>query len=58
MKVYVKRSNDIPEAYKTVRKYVGKQADVRYLNVDICRKELLVEIEAVFPTISRLKEIK
>lgn len=58
MKVYVKRSTDITKAYERVHKYVGKQTDVRYLNVDICRKELLVEIEAVFPSVSRLKEIK
>ena len=51
MKVYVKYASDIEEARQKIRHRVGINTDVQYINVDICRDELLVEIEVVFPCI-------
>ncbi len=56
MKVYVKHASDMDEARRTVRERVGSGPDVRYLNVDVCRDELLVEIEASFPHIPASSE--
>lgn len=47
VKVYVRRPEDIPlVAGKCARYFDDPNSRIAYLNVDICRSELLVEIEA------------
>lgn len=46
-KVYVRSAADQPLIEQALRGAVGAQAPVLYLQADICRRDLLVEIEAV-----------
>jgi chorismate lyase / 3-hydroxybenzoate synthase len=45
-KVYVRRPEDVPSIEAELRAAIGSAA-VLYLNADICRRDLLVELEAV-----------
>jgi chorismate lyase/3-hydroxybenzoate synthase len=46
-KVYVRRAEHQPSIDRELRREVGAAAHVLYLKADICRHDLLVEIEAV-----------
>ena len=46
-KVYVRRPEDLATIEAELRPAIGPAAPVLYLNADICRRELLVELEAV-----------
>jgi enamine deaminase RidA (YjgF/YER057c/UK114 family) len=46
-KVYVRNAPDLPAVVDVIRGAVGRKAPVAYLRADICRRDLLVEIEAV-----------
>jgi len=45
-KVYVRRPSDLPAVQAELEGALGKAARVIYLQADICRQDLLVEIEA------------
>jgi enamine deaminase RidA (YjgF/YER057c/UK114 family) len=45
-KVYVRRPEDLPLIQSELAATLGSQAQVIYLQADICRQDLLVEIEA------------
>src|SRR5207248_225872 len=45
-KVYVRRPADLPLIQAQLRSRLGSTARVLYLKADICRQDLLVEIEA------------
>lgn len=47
LKVYLRRPADLPLVRDMVRRRVGEGPQVLYLHGDVCRGELLVEIEAV-----------
>ena len=47
LKVYVRRAADMDIARELVRRRIGDGATALYLVGDICRRELLVEVEAV-----------
>jgi FkbO/Hyg5 family chorismatase len=47
IKVYYRREADLPSVTKLARAAFHPQADIRYLKVDICRADLLVEIEGI-----------
>lgn len=49
LKVYVRRPADLPLIQRELRAAVGEPGRVLYLQADICRKDLLVEIEATGP---------
>ncbi|HXR20500.1 MAG TPA: hypothetical protein VN757_11275 [Steroidobacteraceae bacterium] len=46
-KVYVRRPEDLGHIERDLRRAVGPDAQALYLKADICRRDLLVEIEAV-----------
>ena len=46
-KVYVRNSEDLPLIQSQLHRALGAQAQVVYLRADICRQDLLVEIEAI-----------
>lgn len=46
LKVYVRRAEDLPHIERTLRACVRPAAPVVYLRADVCRTDLLVEIEA------------
>ncbi|HEX4024034.1 MAG TPA: hypothetical protein VHX52_04920, partial [Steroidobacteraceae bacterium] len=46
-KVYVRRPGDQPRIEQTLRRELGPIPPLLFLQADICRRELLVEIEAV-----------
>jgi chorismate lyase / 3-hydroxybenzoate synthase len=46
-KVYVRRAADLPAIDAELRAQIGQAAPVLYLQADICRGDLLLEIEAV-----------
>jgi enamine deaminase RidA (YjgF/YER057c/UK114 family) len=46
-KVYVRRPEDLAHVERELRGAVGPEAQVLFLNAEICRRDLLVEIEAV-----------
>lgn len=46
-KVYVRNRDDLPTIQSQLHAALGRQAHLIYLQADICRQELLVEIEAV-----------
>jgi len=46
-KVYVRNSADLPVVQSQLQARLGPRAQVLYLQADICRRDLLVEIEAV-----------
>ncbi len=45
-KVYVRRSSDLPIVQAQLSAVIGSSARIVYLQADICRQDLLVEIEA------------
>jgi enamine deaminase RidA (YjgF/YER057c/UK114 family) len=45
-KVYVRRSSDLPIVQAQLSSAIGSSARIVYLKADICRQDLLVEIEA------------
>jgi chorismatase len=47
VKVYVRRRADLPVVRRVCEKAFPATAEAVYLNVDLCRSELLVEIEAI-----------
>lgn len=47
IKVYTRHLSDIPLVERKCREAFSPEADIRFLNVDICRRDLLVEIEGV-----------
>ncbi len=47
MKTYVRRPEDLPEIRACVAERLGADIDVLYLRADVCREELMVEIEGV-----------
>jgi len=46
-KVYVRRPTDLPAISRELENFLGAQTPIIFLKADICRRELLVEIEAV-----------
>jgi enamine deaminase RidA (YjgF/YER057c/UK114 family) len=46
-KVYVRHTRDLPAVSDVMRGAIGLKAPVAYMRADICRRDLLVEIEAV-----------
>jgi chorismate lyase/3-hydroxybenzoate synthase len=46
-KVYVRKSADLPLIQSQLHTALGREAQVVYLQADICRQDLLVEIEAI-----------
>ena len=51
-KVYVRHPEHQPAIEREMRREIGEPAQVMYLRADICRRELLVEIEAVGTMVS------
>jgi chorismate lyase / 3-hydroxybenzoate synthase len=49
IKVYVKHSEDVSLVRKKCDEVFSEHARVAYLNVDVCRDDLLVEIEGMIP---------
>lgn len=47
-KVYIRRPEDFPLIEEVLERELGRQASVLYLNGDLCRRDLLVEIEGVY----------
>lgn len=47
IKVYVRRKEDVPAVREMCEEVFSPTAEVAFLNVDICRSDLLVEIEGV-----------
>ncbi len=47
IKVYVRHRSDIPVVRRMCEERFSPNARVRYLNVDVCRADLLVEIEGI-----------
>jgi chorismate lyase / 3-hydroxybenzoate synthase len=45
-KVYVRRPTDLPVIQAQLASHLGSKAQIIYLRADICRQDLLVEIEA------------
>jgi chorismate lyase/3-hydroxybenzoate synthase len=45
-KVYVRNRTDLPVIQSQLRAMLGSQAQLMYLRADICRQDLLVEVEA------------
>jgi enamine deaminase RidA (YjgF/YER057c/UK114 family) len=46
-KVYVRHAADLPTIEHVMRSVVGNKAAVAYMRADICRRDLLLEIEAM-----------
>ena len=46
MKVFIRHAKDFEKVVRLVRKHFGDSTEVTWLQADICRSELLVEIEA------------
>jgi chorismate lyase/3-hydroxybenzoate synthase len=46
-KVYVRNAVDLPAVANAMRQAIGRSASVAFVCADICRRELLVEIEAL-----------
>ena len=47
IKVYVRHPGDLPRIQSRVSEYFGSHAPVLYLHSDICRSDLLLEIEGI-----------
>jgi|HigsolmetaAR203D_1030402.scaffolds.fasta_scaffold01098_2 chorismatase len=47
IKVYVRHAEDIPAVRRRCREAFAPHANIQFLNVDICRSDLLVEIEGI-----------
>ena len=45
-RVYVRHALDFPFVQETLRRLIGAAAEIVYLQADICRHDLLIEIEA------------
>jgi chorismate lyase / 3-hydroxybenzoate synthase len=45
-KVYVRRASDLPAIEKALSAMVPASTPIVYLQADVCREDLLVEIEA------------
>ncbi|WP_454063603.1 chorismate transformation enzyme, FkbO/Hyg5 family [Candidatus Nitrospira salsa] len=55
LKVYVRNIKDTKIVRETLEEHFGKEQPVLYLEGEMCRKDLLVEIEAIFRSKSQLK---
>ncbi len=53
LKVYIRNSQETDSVRTIVEDHVGKDVATLYLQGDMCRKDLLVEIEAIFVNIGR-----
>ena len=51
-KVYVRRPENLPIIERELRREIGDSAPVLYVQADICRRDLMVEIEAVGTMVS------
>jgi FkbO/Hyg5 family chorismatase len=49
IKAYVRHDSDIPAVREVCEEVLGAGVEVRYLNVAVCRDDLLVEIEGIVP---------
>lgn len=47
IRVYIKNPSDYPVIRRSVEKIIGTDKDIIYLNDDICRPDLLLEIEGI-----------
>lgn len=47
LKAYIRRPSDYPEVRARMERHLGKDVGVLYLEADICRKELLLEMDGV-----------
>jgi chorismate lyase / 3-hydroxybenzoate synthase len=47
LKVYVRNPADLPDIQATLSQLLRRATDIVYLQADVCREDLLVEIEAV-----------
>lgn len=47
-KVYIRRPGNFPSIEQILKRELGEQASVLYLNGDLCRRDLLVEIEGMY----------
>jgi enamine deaminase RidA (YjgF/YER057c/UK114 family) len=54
--VYVKRADDLAQIQSVLEARVGVNAEVIYVQADVCRVELLVEIEAVLVLTQRTNQ--
>jgi chorismate lyase/3-hydroxybenzoate synthase len=45
--VYVRKPSDLPAIQTTLSELLNPAASIVYLQADVCREDLLVEIEAV-----------
>ncbi len=50
LKAFVRRASDYPEVRDLLERHLGLHVDVLYLEADLCRSELLFEIEGVVVT--------
>ena len=48
MKIYVRHAEDVQRVELLLRRYLPLSASLLFLEADICRRELLLEIEAIF----------
>lgn len=55
LKVYIRNIKDTTIVRETLEEYFGGEQAVLYLEGEMCRKDLLVEIEAIFRSTSQLK---
>ncbi|MBD3316257.1 MAG: hypothetical protein GF344_10755 [Chitinivibrionales bacterium] len=51
LRVYYKNSEEKECIEKEIGKYVSPECNVHYVNTDICRKELVIEIEGIYKKI-------
>lgn len=47
LRVYIRHAADLPRVRAIVERHVGVNSSIDYLHADVCRADLLVEIEAV-----------
>jgi hypothetical protein len=47
LRIYLKNASDYEEAVKLINKYVTSDVDIIYMCADVCREELLIEIEGI-----------
>jgi chorismate lyase / 3-hydroxybenzoate synthase len=47
LKVYVRNPTDLPDIQATLSQLLRRATGIVYLQADVCREDLLVEIEAV-----------
>ncbi len=46
-RVYIRRAEDFPLVQQVLARRIGAEAEILYVQADICRRDLLVEIEAM-----------